>query len=80
MPFFTLLSVPATGQDVHVSLEFTRNVGGAAAGQPAAAGDAPERTLSFGTVTHTTEGAKSGANVAELLLLRGLATVSKHRS
>ena len=75
-----LLDRRTAGQEVHVSLEFTRTVGGAAAGQPASAGDAPERTLSFGTVTHTTEGAKSGANVAELLLLRGLATVSKHRS
>lgn len=62
-------------------MEFTRTTGGplAAAGQPTAA-DTPERTLSFGTVTHASEGAKNAANVAELLLFRGLATVSKHRS
>lgn len=65
---------------MHVSLEFTRTTGGPMAGAQPSAADAPERTLSFGTVTHTAEGAKAGANVAELLLLRGLATVSKHRS
>lgn len=65
---------------MNVSLEFTRNTGGPAAGAQASSSDAPERTLSFGTVMHKAEGAKAGANVAELLLLRGLATVSKHRS
>ncbi|KAL4429360.1 hypothetical protein ABPG77_005134 [Micractinium sp. CCAP 211/92] len=68
------------GKEVSVSMEYNRKVTplgeGGAPGKP---GD--ERTMAFGTVT-ITEG--SGAdqkanNVAELLLVRGLAQVVRHR-
>ena len=62
-----------------MSLEYNRKTGGPLAGAPASAGDAPERTLDFGTVTFAADGAKSAGNVAEQLLIRGLATVTKHR-
>lgn len=67
------------GKEVSVSMEYTRKVP-AAVGAPA--GPASEdRVMSFGTVTISE---KSGTenkenNIAELLLMRGLAQVIKHR-
>ena len=60
------------GKQVSVSLEYTRK--------------ADERTLSFGTVTLTesnetgVENKSNKSNVAELLLVRGLAEVVKHKA
>lgn len=69
------------GREVSVSMEYTRKVpvGGAAAGP-----GAEERVMSFGTVTVTEKGKDVAGgdkvnNVAELLLVRGLAQVVKHR-
>jgi len=69
------------GKEVSVSMEYTRKVplGGAAAGP-----NAEERVLSFATVTVTEKGTAPGGepkvnNVAELLLVRGLVQVVKHR-
>ena len=67
-------------------MEYERKVGGpladAAAGRPAA--DAPpERLMAFGTVmlpgSDPKTGAQRDANVAEMLLVRGLASVVRHR-
>ena len=70
-------------------MEYERQVGGAAAatdGTPAlpAAAAQPQRTMSFGTVLLQTTDPKTGAardaNVAEMLLVRGLASVVRHRT
>ncbi len=72
-----------------MSMEYERQVGGAPAaadGAPAppAAAAQPQRTMSFGTVTLQTTDPKTGAardaNVAEMLLVRGLAAVVRHRT
>ncbi|KAI3435969.1 hypothetical protein D9Q98_002027 [Chlorella vulgaris] len=68
------------GKEVSVSMEYNRKVTPMVGEGPGRPGD--ERTMSFGTVT-INEG--SGAdqkvnNVAELLLVRGLAQVVRHRS
>ena len=70
-------------------MEYERQVGGAAAAAdgapvPPAAAALPQRTMSFGTVMLKTTDAKTGAardaNVAEMLLVRGLASVVRHRT
>ena len=69
-------------------MEYERQVGGTAvadgAPAPPAAAAQPQRTMSFGTVTLQTTDAKTGsardANVAEMLLVRGLASVVRHRT
>lgn len=69
------------GQKVEVALEYDRKTGGSLVpGAPPSSSDAPERTMSFGTVTYTPAGAKTSVNVAEILLSRGLGTVVQHRS
>ncbi len=78
------------GKEVSVSMEYERQVGGAPAAAdsapapPAAAAVQPQRTMSFGTVTLQTTDPKTGAardaNVAEMLLVRGLAAVVRHRT
>jgi hypothetical protein len=76
------------GKTVSVHLEYTRKVAPAAGGEAAAAAvgrrpGAEERVMSFGSVT-VAEGGDGAdervSNVAELLLVRGLVQVVKHRS
>ena len=73
-----------------MSMEYERAVGGAvpaaadgAAPPPSAAAAQPQRMMSFGTVTLKMTDGKTGAerdaNVAEMLLVRGLANVARHR-
>jgi hypothetical protein len=71
-----------------VSMEYERAVGGAAAAgadgaAPPVAAAQPQRLMSFGTVTlkltDPKTGAERDANVAEMLLVRGLASVARHR-
>lgn len=67
------------GKEVAVSMEYTRKV---PAGGAAAAAGGEERVMSFGTVTieeRGKEGEVKVNNVAELLLVRGLAAVVRHR-
>lgn len=70
------------GRDVQVSMEYTREIPpptDEATGKPVEGAQA--KTLEFGTVKLPTGGAGGeGANVAEMLLVRGLATCVKHRS
>ncbi|KAK9813035.1 hypothetical protein WJX72_007851 [[Myrmecia] bisecta] len=72
------------GQEVSVSMEYTRKLQAAPGAEAAAAANgAADRTMAFGSVT-ITEKDKAGQsrtnNVAELLLVRGLAKVVNHRT
>ena len=71
-----------------MSMEYERAVGGAAAAGadgavPPVGAAQQQRLMSFGTVTlkltDTKTGAERDANVAEMLLVRGLASVARHR-
>eukprot|EP00898_Chlorokybus_atmophyticus_P005051 jgi/Chlat1/5547/Chrsp369S00840 len=73
------------GKEVHVTMEYTRKVT-AAEGAPALPGG--DRDMAFGSMflplpdkerTDAANGQSLGANVAEMLIVRGLATVVRHR-
>lgn len=81
------------GKPVSVSLEYSRKMGGVGSigqdGKPvtatsAAATGGDEKVMKFGTVTvqetHDKTGEAKSNNIAELLLVRGLAQVVKHRA
>lgn len=65
-------------------MEYERKVGGPLAEGAGRGGEVqPERIMSFGTVTISTSDPKTGtsrdSNIAEMLLVRGLASVVRHR-
>lgn len=72
------------GKEVSVSMEYTRKVP-VVAGGGAGGGATEDKLMAFGTVTIAEKAAPGGQddakvnNVAELLLVRGLAQVVKHR-
>ena len=72
------------GSTVKVSMEYSRKIGGGNEGDGAASVGG-ERTLDFGTVKLPAEKNKEGEggvdqlNLAEMLVLRGLASVIRHR-
>ncbi|KAL7152664.1 hypothetical protein ABFS83_04G113800 [Erythranthe nasuta] len=79
------------GRQVNVSMEYSRKVTFADGAASAAAGPADSRVMDFGTVflihppkdgedaAATGAAQQTGANIAELLVARGFATVVRHR-
>jgi len=70
----------AVGHSVEVVMEYSRKIGGGGGGGggvdvTATDAAAPERHLDFGTVSL----ASDGANLAEMLVMRGFASAIKHR-